>query len=107
MHYLFQPPPIRSLAVAGRPERLPVRRVFGLGRNDEEHAKEMGLQVDRETPFDSSTLVHTGIPIPYPPGTENFHFEMEMVAAMGKGAFRIDTKATPWVVSLAMLAVSI
>jgi fumarylpyruvate hydrolase len=93
MHYLFQPPPVPSLAVAGRPERLPVRRIFGVGRNYEEHAKEMGQQVDRETPFyflkDSSTLVHSGATIPYPPGTENFHFEMEMVAIMGKEAFRI------------------
>jgi fumarylpyruvate hydrolase len=94
MNYLFEPPPIPVLPVAGRLERLPVRRIFGVGRNYEEHAKEMGQKVDRETPFyflkDSSTLVHSGAIIPYPPATENFHFEMEMVVIMGKEAFRID-----------------
>jgi fumarylpyruvate hydrolase len=54
----------------------------------------MGQQVDRETPFyflkDSSTIVHSGATIPYPPGTENFHFEMEMVVMLGREAFRIN-----------------
>jgi fumarylpyruvate hydrolase len=94
MKYLFEPPPIPVLAVAGRVERLPVRRIFGVGRNYEEHAKEMGQQVDRETPFyflkDSATLAPSGVIIPYPPGTANFHFEIEMVVVLGKNAFRIE-----------------
>ena len=82
------------LPVFGRPQRLPVRRIFAVGRNYEDHAREMGQQVDRETPFyflkDSSTVVHSGATIPYPPGTENFHFELEMVGVLGREAFLIN-----------------
>jgi len=70
----------------------PVHRIFCVGRNYAEHAKEMGYEVDREAPFyflkDAQAIVHTGSTIPYPPGTENFHYEMEFVIAIGASAFR-------------------
>lgn len=70
----------------------PVHRIFCVGRNYAEHAKEMGVEVDREAPFyflkDAQAIVHTGATIPYPPGTENFHYEMEFVIAIGAPAYR-------------------
>lgn len=70
----------------------PVHRIFCVGRNYAEHAKEMGYEVDREAPFyflkDAQAIVHTGATIPYPPGTENYHYEMEFVIAIGAPAFR-------------------
>ena len=72
----------------------PVHRIFCVGRNYAEHAKEMGVEVDREAPFyflkDAQALVQSGSTIPYPPGTENFHYEMELVIAIGAPAFRVE-----------------
>ena len=77
----------------------PVHRIFCVGRNYAEHAKEMGFEVDREAPFyflkDAQAIVQTGATIPYPPGTENFHYEMELVMAIGVPVFKAsDTEAT-------------
>jgi len=70
----------------------PVHRIFCVGRNYAEHAKEMGVEVDREAPFyfmkDAQEIVPTGATIPYPPGTENFHYEMELVMAIGAPVFK-------------------
>jgi fumarylpyruvate hydrolase len=75
----------------------PVHRIFCVGRNYVEHAKEMGFEVDREAPFyflkDAQALVPSGATIPYPPGTENFHYEMELVMAIGAPAFRVSADA--------------
>lgn len=66
----------------------PVRRVFCIGRNYADHAKEMGVEVDREAPFYftkwAETVVPSG-PIAYPPMTDNYHYEAELVVAIGKG----------------------
>jgi fumarylpyruvate hydrolase len=92
--FIFPPRPVPSLPIKGRSERLAVGRIFCVGRNYEDHAKEMGLAVDRETPFyflkDAGSLVQSGSTIAYPPGTTNFHYEMEMVVVLGTGAFQID-----------------
>ncbi len=94
MTYVFPPRPVPSLPIAGRLERLAVGRIFCVGRNYEDHAKEMGLAVDRETPFyflkDAGSLAQSGSTIAYPPGTKNFHYEMEMVVVIGRPAFRLD-----------------
>ncbi|HET7413319.1 MAG TPA: fumarylacetoacetate hydrolase family protein [Pararhizobium sp.] len=70
----------------------PVHRIFCVGRNYADHAAEMGVEVDREAPFyfmkDARSLVPSGATIPYPPGTENFHYEMELVMAIGAPVFR-------------------
>jgi fumarylpyruvate hydrolase len=70
----------------------PVQRIFCVGRNYAEHAKEMGVEVDREAPFyfmkDAQSIVETGATVPYPPGTENYHYEMELVIAIGSNVFR-------------------
>ena len=74
----------------------PVHRIFCVGRNYAEHAQEMGVEVDREAPFyflkDAQALVQSGETIAYPPGTENFHYEMELVIAIGAPAFRIESE---------------
>ncbi|MDO8274825.1 MAG: fumarylacetoacetate hydrolase family protein [Serpentinimonas sp.] len=95
-HYLWSPPPVYSLPVRGQDARLPVKRIFCVGRNYHAHAVEMGRPVDKATmsPFyflkDASTLVHSGATVPYPAGTSNYHYEMELVAAIGKPGFRVS-----------------
>lgn len=91
---VFDIPPAQSVPVAGMTERFPVHRIFCVGRNYAAHAAEMGHEVDREAPFyftkPASAIVQDGATIAYPPGTENYHFEMELVVALGAPAFRIS-----------------
>ena len=94
--YLWTPPPIASLPVRGKTERLPVNRLFFVGRNYHAHAIEMGRPVDKtvEVPFyftkSLPTLVESGATVAYPPGTANYHFEMELVLVVGTPGFRVD-----------------
>jgi fumarylpyruvate hydrolase len=94
MNYLFDPPAVRSVAVQGESAAFPVNRIFCVGRNYADHAKEMGVEVDREAPFyftkTPSALEASGQTLPYPPGTKNFHYEMELVIAIGAPAFKAD-----------------
>jgi fumarylpyruvate hydrolase len=91
--YLFEPTPVPALPVAGADALYPVARIFCVGRNYEDHAREMGLAVDREKPFyfskSATTLRQDGATIPYPPGTTNYHYECEFVVAIGAPAFKI------------------
>lgn len=92
MNLLFQPAdPVIAPTVTG--EAFPVRRIFCIGRNYEEHAKEMGMQADPEAPFFftkwAETIVGDGTTIAYPQGTANFHYEAELVVAIGKGGRNI------------------
>jgi len=90
--YLFQPPSVPALPVIGETRRFAVRRIFCVGRNYEEHAREMGHVVDREKPFyfckSAHALAQDGETIGYPPGTANYHFEIELVVALGAPAFK-------------------
>ncbi len=92
--YIFEPAPLPSVAVRGRSERYAVSRIFCVGRNYAAHAREMGFDPDREPPFyfnkTPCDLVASGATIPYPLGTQNFHYEMELVIALGKPAFRVS-----------------
>ena len=94
--YLWNPPAVQSLPVRGRNERLPVNRIFFVGRNYHAHAVEMGKPVDKsvERPFyftkAPQTLVESGATVAYPPETQNYHFEMELVLAIGKPGFRVS-----------------
>jgi fumarylpyruvate hydrolase len=96
--YLFTPPAVPSLPIRGRVERFPVNRIFCVGRNYHAHAVEMGKPVDKsaERPFyftkSPQTLVHSGSTVPYPPGTNNYHYEMELVLAVGKAGFRVSAQ---------------
>lgn len=93
MGVLFDPlPPILARTSDGR--NFPVRRIFCVGRNYAAHAREMGRDPDREPPFFftkwAETVVPDGSQIAYPPGTANFHYEAELVVAIGKAGFAID-----------------
>ncbi len=94
--YLFPPAPVYSLPVRGEKARYPVKRIFCVGRNYHAHAVEMGRPVDKATmkPFyfmkDASTLVESGATVPYPTGSANYHYEMELVVAIGKEGFRVS-----------------
>ncbi|MGE0254711.1 MAG: fumarylacetoacetate hydrolase family protein [Alphaproteobacteria bacterium] len=88
MEYVLPPPPVVSVPVAGSDKQFAVRRIFCVGRNYLEHAKEMGSDL-REPPFyftkPADAIVFTGATIPYPAKTKNCHYEMELVVAIGKG----------------------
>jgi len=93
--YLWNPPPVYSLPVRGKAQRLPINRLFFVGRNYHAHAVEMGRPVDKSVErafyFTKSpqTLVESGATVAYPPETKDYHYEMELVLAIGKPGFRV------------------
>lgn len=93
MAYVIDPQPQPSVPVAGTEDRFPVRRIFCVGRNYAAHAREMGKDPDREPPFfftkPADAVIENGATIPYPPETENFHYEAELVVAIGRGGVNI------------------
>jgi fumarylpyruvate hydrolase len=96
MSYVFNPPAVVSVPVLGRAERFPVNRIYCVGRNYEEHAKEMGF-TGREPPFfflkpaNAIVVVNAGETgsMPYPSLTKNLHHEIELVVAIGTGGKNI------------------
>ena len=95
IHYLWAPAPTPSLPVQGCDARFPVRRIFCVGRNYHAHAIEMGNPIDKASmrPFyfmkDAGSLVESGSTVPYPAGTHDYHYEMELVVALGAAGFRV------------------
>jgi len=91
--YVFDPAPQASVAVANSEARFPVRRIFCVGRNYAAHAREMGRDPDREPPFfftkPADAVVDDGQIVAYPPQSENFHYEGELVVAIGTGGANI------------------
>ncbi|MCF8480329.1 MAG: fumarylacetoacetate hydrolase family protein [Rhodospirillum sp.] len=91
-NYLFAPPEVVTVAIEGSSILFPVNRIFCVGRNYAAHAAEMGVKADKEEPFyftkAASAIVPSGSTVPYPPETENYHYEMELVAAIGKPIHR-------------------
>ncbi|KAB2967338.1 fumarylacetoacetate hydrolase family protein [Zoogloea sp.] len=91
----FAAPDIVTLPIRGSGARFPIRRIFCVGRNYHAHAIEMGRPVDKSTtrPFyflkDASATVESGATIPYPPGTQDYQYEMELVVAIGAHGFRL------------------
>ena len=88
MNYIFDTPTPASVAIHGSDDRFAVRRIFCVGRNYAAHAREMGHNPDCELPFyftkPNDAVVDNRVSIPYPPKTNNFHFEAELVVAIGK-----------------------
>lgn len=93
MGYVFEPSPVPTVAVAGTDDRLPVRRIFCVGRNYAAHAREMGKDPDRDPPFffckPADAVVDNGDTVAYPPETENFHYEAELIVVIGTGGNNI------------------
>lgn len=89
---LFHPPPVPGIPVRGETATYPIGRIFCVGRNYAAHAAEMGIEVDREKPFyftkSPASAVLSGASVPYPSGTENYHYEMELALAIGAPVFR-------------------
>jgi fumarylpyruvate hydrolase len=85
--------PAAPLAPTSDGNSFPVRRVFCVGRNYAAHSREMGNDPEREPPFFftkwAETVVPSGTTIAYPSETQNFHYEGELVVALGKGGFQI------------------
>jgi len=91
--YIFPPAPQPSVAVRGTEQRYPVARIFCVGRNYAAHAREMGGDPGREPPFyftkPASAITASGSTVAYPPGTKDYHYEMELVIAIGAPVFKV------------------
>jgi len=89
MDYVIAPPLPPSLPIIGSAQRFPIRRVFCIGRNYAEHAREMGATVDKAAPMffckPADAVVADGADVPYPTVTADLHHEVEMVVALGAG----------------------
>ena len=90
--FVIPPPAVIAVPVAGG-GAFPIRRVFCVGRNYAEHAREMGSDPDREPPFffmkPADALLLNGADMPYPPQSKQLHHEMERVVALGEGGSNI------------------
>lgn len=88
-YYAVTPPTATLIPVQGTNTTFPVRRIYCVGRNYAEHAREMGSDPNREPPFFFSkprdAIVAQGGDVPFPPATDNLQHEVELVVAIGKG----------------------
>lgn len=104
MSFVIEPPLPASVAVYGQPQRFPIHRIYCVGRNYAEHAKEMG-DTGREPPFffmkpaDAVLTTAHGhttdadvLDMPYPSLTSNLHHEVELVVAIGRGGRNIAVR---------------
>lgn len=86
--FAFPPPPQTALAIRGRTERFPVHRIYCVGRNFAEHAKEMGAEAPKGKPvlfMKPADAALQSTDIPYPGATADLHHEVELVVAIGPG----------------------
>lgn len=94
MSYIVAPPAVTSLPVSGSAQRFPVRRIFCVGRNYADHAREMGVAVNRRQPMffskPADAVVSDGADTPYPGATRQLQHEVEMVVALGAGGRDLD-----------------
>ena len=99
MTYVISPPPIPSLPVDGTADLFPVNRIFCVGRNYADHAREMGDDPNREPPFfflkPAAALLPEGRDFPYPPLSHDVHYEFELVVALSKGGANIPPQDAP------------
>ena len=96
MTYAIAAPAVPSLPIIGSDQRFPIRRVFCIGRNYAEHAREMGAVVDKSAPMffckPADAVVSDGADVPYPSMTTELHHEVEMVVALAGGGREIAPK---------------
>lgn len=87
--YAIPAPKVTTVPVAGSDTVFPVRRIYCVGRNYAAHAIEMGHDPDREPPFffqkNPDNILPPGAGFPYPPASNDVHFEVELVIALGRG----------------------
>lgn len=92
--FALPPPPQASAAIEGRSERFAIRRIFCVGRNYAEHAREMGHDPDAEPPFfftkPADAVVESGARIAYPQATADLHHEAELVVAIGRAGTELS-----------------
>ena len=92
--FVIPAPVIPSLPVVGDSKRFPVNRIYCVGRNYADHAREMGHDPDREPPFffmkPATAIVTDGQTMAYPALSNDVHHELEMVVALGKGGANIS-----------------
>jgi fumarylpyruvate hydrolase len=90
--YVIPPPPVVALPIRDTADLFPVHRIFCVGRNYAEHAREMGHDPDRDPPFfftkPPDALITDGT-FPYPARSQNVHHELELVVALAEGGFEI------------------
>ena len=102
MKYVIDPPRQAALPVRGSSELFPIHRIYCIGRNYAEHAREMGHDPNKEPPFffqKNPDNLRTDGKFPYPPGTSDVHFEIEMIVALKSGGRDIkpeDALAHVW-----------
>src|ERR1700759_4584314 len=93
MDFVFAAPETPSVAILDSHPRFPGHRIYCIGRNYADHAKELGNAVDRETPMffckPNDAIVPDGSFIPYPAQTQDFHHEVELVVALQSGGTTI------------------
>jgi fumarylpyruvate hydrolase len=80
---------VPTVAIEESNDRFPIRRIFCVGQNYAEHAREMGADPDRAPPFfftkPADAVVASGTTLPFPSRTEDLHHEVELVVALGAG----------------------
>ncbi len=95
MDLVLPAPALSIVSVTGLTAAFPVRRIYCVGRNYADHAREMGMDPHREPPFffgkPHDTVVSGGGAIAYPPATANLHHEVELVVALAKGGSHIPS----------------
>lgn len=96
MKYILDPPPIPSLPIHGSDQRYPIRRIFCIGRNYADHAREMGAAPETGMPMffckPADAVVSDGAEVPYPPMTTELHHEVELVVALARGGTDIPVE---------------
>ena len=87
--FAFSPAALPSAEISGSRQRFPIHRIYCVGRNYAEHIREMGGDIGREPPVfftkPADAVMANGSVVPYPPRTSNFHHEIELVIAIGRG----------------------
>ena len=94
--YLFEPEPVPALPMRGSDKLFPVHRIYCVGRNYAEHAREMGHDPNREPPFffqkNPDSLIPGNGDFPYPSRSTDVHHEFELVLALGRGGSDIPVE---------------
>ena len=96
--YTFAPVPVATVPLRGEYSRFPVHRIYCVGRNFAEHAKEMGAPVEKGTPvifMKPGDAIVTDGRVPYPAQTDDLHHEVELVVALGRDAAHADLDGGP------------